>query len=287
MRLSLLAAACWSFTWASFAAAADDPQPLPLWADGAPGARADRGELKSRTADRGERVLSNVHAPTITPYLPAADKATGCAVIVAPGGGHRELWADHEGHHLARWLSDQGIAAFVLVYRLANEEGSTYTVDEHALGDMQRAIRTVRSRADEWHVDPARVGVIGFSAGGEVAALAAMRGDGGSGAANDPIERQSCRPDFQALIYPGRSPRFTVAAGMPPVFIVCGYNDRPDISRGMAELYLKYKDADVPAELHIYANAGHGFGVREGDKGAVGSWPTRFKDWLDDRGMLS
>jgi endo-1,4-beta-xylanase len=243
--------------------------------------------LKVRTADQGERVLSNVHTPTITPYLPDPEKATGCAVIVAPGGGHRELWSDHEGHNLARWLSDQGIAAFVLIYRLANEEGSTYSVDEHALGDMQRAIRTVRARADEWRVDPKRVGVIGFSAGGEVAALAAMRGAAGSEEASDVIERESCRPDFQALIYPGRSPRFTVAEEMPPVFIVCGYNDRPDISRGMAELYLKYKDAGVPAELHIYANAGHGFGVRESEKGAVGSWPVRFKEWLGDQGMLT
>jgi endo-1,4-beta-xylanase len=267
-------------------ARAADPEAIALWPQGAPGAKANGGEMKVRTAERGERVLSNVHHPTLTPYLPAADAATGCAVIIAPGGGHRELWSDHEGHNLARWLRDQGIAAFVLIYRLANEEGSTYTVDEHALGDMQRAIRTVRARAEEWHVDPARVGVIGFSAGGEVAALAAMRGGPGSEEASDGIERESSRPDFQALVYPGRSNRFTVAKDAPPVFIVCGYEDRPDISRGMAEVYLKYKEAGVPAELHIYSNAGHGFGVREDDRGAHAGWPERFKEWLADRGML-
>ncbi len=267
-------------------ASAEDPAAIPLWPHGAPGAKADGGEPKVRIADRGERVVSNVHVPTITPYLPAAEKATGCAVIIAPGGGHRELWSDHEGHNLARRLRDQGVAAFVLLYRLAGEEGSTYTVDEHALGDMQRALRTVRAHAGEWHVDPRRVGVLGFSAGGEVAALSAMHGKPGAADADDPVERESCRPDFQALIYPGRSNRFTVSAESPPVFIVCGYGDRPDISRGMAELYLKYKDAGVPAELHIFGDAGHGFGVRDGDRGAHAGWPARLTDWLADRGML-
>jgi acetyl esterase/lipase len=269
------------------ARAADEPAPVLLWPQGAPGARTDGGEPKVRIADHGERVVSNVHAPTITPYLPTPEKATGCAIVIAPGGGHREMWSDHEGHNLARWLRDRGVAAFVLLYRLANEEGSTYTVDDHALVDMQRAVRTVRARADEWKVDPHRVGVLGFSAGGELAALAAMHGDAGNGDSGDFVLNQSSRPDFQALIYPGRSNRFTVSAESPPVFIVCGYQDRPDISQGMAELYLKYKAAGVPAEMHIYAEAGHGFGVRESDHGAHAKWPERLAEWLDDRGLLA
>ncbi len=271
----------------SAACTAEDPAPILLWPDGAPGARSGGGEPKVRIADHGERVVSGVHAPTITPYLPAADAATGCAVVIAPGGGHREMWSDHEGHNLARFLRDRGVAAFVLLYRLANEEGSTYTVDDHALVDMQRAIRTVRARADEWRVDPHRVGVLGFSAGGELAALAAMRGDAGHPDASEAVDHQSSRPDFQALIYPGRSNRFTVAADAPPVFIVCGYQDRPDISVGMAELYLKYKAADVPAELHIYSEAGHGFGVRDSNRGAHADWPERLTQWLNARGLLA
>jgi endo-1,4-beta-xylanase len=118
-------------------------------------------------------------------------------------------------------------------------------------------------------------------------ALAAWGGGAGPTDAPDPVDRQSSRPDFQALIYPGRSNRFTVSADSPPVFIVCGYQDRPDISQGMAELYLKYKAADVPAELHIFAEAGHGFGVRDANRGAYAKWPDRLTDWLEGRGMLS
>jgi len=104
--------------------------------------------------------------------------------------------------------------------------------------------------------------------------------------ANDPVEQVGSKPDFQALIYPGSSRRFEAGKASSPVFIVAGYDDRPDISRGMAEVYLKYKEAGIPAELHIYAKAGHGFGVRDTLKGAVGKWPERFVDWLDDLGML-
>jgi endo-1,4-beta-xylanase len=260
---------------------------IPLWPNGAPGARADGGELKIRMSEWGDHVISNVHNPAITPYLPAADKATGCGIVICPGGGHVELWSDHEGHTLAQWFADHGVSAFVLYYRLAREPGSTYTVDKDALADVQRAIRMVRSRGDEWHVDPKRLGVMGFSAGGEVAALAAMHGDAGDSTAADPIDKQSSRPDFQALIYPGGIQRFTVAKDAPPVLLLAGYQDRPDISRGLAELYLKYKDAGVPAELHIYASAGHGFGVRANNAGAIAGWPDRVLDWLGDMKMLT
>ena len=271
----------------SSAARAADPAPLPLWPAGAPGARTDAGAQKVRIAEQGDHVVSNVHNPTITPYLPPADRATGCAIVICPGGGHVELWSDHEGHTLARWFQERGVAAFVLLYRLAREEGSTYTVDRDALADVERALRTVRSRAAEWQVDPDRLGVMGFSAGGELAALAAMHGDAGDPEAADPIDRLSSRPTFQALIYPGRLQRFTVAKDSPPVFILGGYEDRPDIARGMAELYLKYKDAGVPAELHIYARAGHGFGVRDSNTGAIATWPQRLLDWLADENLLT
>src|SRR4029079_6099858 len=134
--------------------AAELPKEILLWPNGAPGSEGKTNAETVRIADNGERVISNIHKPSITPWLPPADKASGCAVIVAPGGGHRELWSDHEGHNVARWLSDHGIAAFVLQYALRRDTHATSTVDDHALPDMQRAIRLVRSRAADWHIKP-------------------------------------------------------------------------------------------------------------------------------------
>lgn len=265
---------------------AGEPKLIPLWSDGAPGSQQRRGEPEKVDAGPGKKNVSNVHDPSITAYLPSADKATGTAIVIAPGGGHRVLCLGHEGDGLAEWFAEQGIAAFVLRYRLAREEGSTYTVDEHAMADTRRAIRLVRSRAEEWRIRPDRIGILGFSAGGELAALAAMNSDSGRHDEADMIERASSRPDFQVLIYPGSSKRFTVSEGMPPVFIALGAKDRDDISLGMAELYLKYKAANVPAELHIYSNAGHGFGYRPESTSAAGDWPVRLKEWLADSGLL-
>ena len=330
---SILQKTCAVFLLPLAIAAAELPQEILLWPNGAPGSEGKTGETKVRIADNGEHVLSNIHKPSLTPYLPAADKATGCAVFVAPGGGHRELWSDHEGHNVARWLSEHGIAAFVLKYRLARETNSTYTVDDHALADMQRAIRLVRSRTTEWGIATNRIGVMGFSAGGEVAFLSSQRFDRSapvSGAATldgqssseisntstsspvaapedgrtpeaarrdfeDTIAQQSSRPDFQALIYPGNLRRIEPATNSPPVFLVCGYNDRPDISEGLAGVYLKFKQLKVPAELHIYAGSGHGFGFRPPSTinpqlstapKPAGKWIERFEEWLADSGFL-
>lgn len=260
-------------------------QEILLWQNGAPGSEGKTGAEKLRLVD-GEHVISSIHHPSITVYLPAKEKSTGAAVIIAPGGGHRELWITHEGYNPAKWFSDRGIAAFVLKYRLAKDTLSTYTVDKDELADIQRAIRMVRSRAKEWNIDTSKIGVMGFSAGGELAALAAMRFDNGNANASDAIDRESSRPAFQGLIYPGNSARFEVVTNAPPLFIVGGYNDRNDIALGVADVYIKYKKANVPAELHIYSNAGHGFGIREKNKGAVAGWIDRFYDWLGDRGFL-
>jgi acetyl esterase/lipase len=259
------------------------PEAIPLWPNGAPGSESRMAEPE---VIDGANVC-NVHNPTITPYVPDSDKATGTAVIICPGGGHSKLCLGHEGYALAEWFRDHGIAAFVLKYRLAREKGSTYTVQDHAMADTRRAIRIVRSRAGEWHFKPDRIGILGFSAGGELAAYAAMKSDPGNKDSADPIERQSSRPDFQALIYPGGTGTFKVEAGMPPVFLAAGYKDRPDISEGLATLYLKYKAAKIPAELHLYANAGHGFGYRPDAKpSAAARWPERFTEWLSDSGLL-
>jgi endo-1,4-beta-xylanase len=261
------------------------PEEILLWPNGAPGSEGKMPDEKVRVTATGDHVVSGIHSPSITPFLPTPGKANGTAVIIAPGGGHRELWIDHEGYNPAKWLSERGVTAFVLKYRLAREEKSTYTIDEHELADIRRAIRLVRSRAKEWNIDTARIGVMGFSAGGEVAALSAMRSDKGDASAKDVIDRESSRPAFQALIYPGGSARFEVTKNSPPVFLLGGYGDRPDIAEGLAQVYIKYKQAGVPAELHIYSNAGHGFGLRQSNQGAVAGWMQRFSDWLGDLGF--
>lgn len=265
---------------------AGEPAEIPLWPNGAPGSEGKTASEIVEKSANGERKVWSIHQPSLTPYLPAKDKATGAAVIIAPGGAHRFLCVDHEGYNVAQWLSDRGIAAFVLKNRLAKETNSTYRIEIEALADTQRAVRLVRSRANEWNINPQSVGVMGFSAGGELAALVSARFDAGKADSTDAVERVSCKPDFQALIYPGRSRDIQPTKEQPPVFLACGYGDRQDISEGLAELYLRYKRAGVPAELHIYSAAGHGFGLRDSSKGAVAGWPARFSEWLGDRGFL-
>jgi endo-1,4-beta-xylanase len=264
------------------ARAANEPV-VPLW----PAAGGEVPPEKVRITEQGEHVVSSVHQPSLTVYLPAPGTATGAAVVVCPGGGHRELWMDHEGYAVARWLADHGIAAFILKYRLARETGSTYRVDVESLADAQRALRTVRSRATEWGVDPARVGIMGFSAGGELAALAAARGEDGKPDAAEPLDRLSSRVAFQGLVYPGNAKAIQPTKDSPPAFLLCGYDDRPDISQGLAEVFLRFKQAGVPAELHIYTGVGHGFGLRATNKLPVAEWPARLREWLGERGFLA
>lgn len=265
----------------------NEPAEILLWPGGAPGSEGKNRHEKVRIAESGDHVISAIDHPSITPYLPTKETATGAAVIIAPGGGHTELWIDHEGYNEAKFFQSHGIAAFVLKYRLARDSGSTYTIDKEEVADMKRAIRLVRSRAKGWGIDTARIGIMGFSAGGEVAALASMRFDLGNQISSDTIENESSRPAFQALIYPGNSQRFEPVKNAAPLFIVGGYLDRADISEGVAQVYLRFKKAGIPAELHIYAKAGHGFGMRTTNKGALTSWPIRFEEWMQDMGFLT
>jgi endo-1,4-beta-xylanase len=262
------------------------PKEILLWPNGAPGSEGKTGLENVRITEQGDHVITNIHKPSITPYLPSAEKNTGVAIIIAPGGGHSELWITHEGYNPAKWFAAHGISAFVLKYRLAKEKNSTYTIDKDELADMQRAIRLVRNRAAEWHIDTTKIGVLGFSAGGELAALSAMRYGPADPNSVDRVDRENDKPDFQALIYPGNISRFEVSKNSPPVFIAGGNSDRPDISLGMAQLYLKYKQAEVPAELHIYAKVGHGFGIRPNNTGAITDWPQQVLLWLGDLGFL-
>lgn len=271
------------FVLLSVLLAGADPQVVLLWPQGAPGSEGKTAEESVRIAPAGDRVVSSVHKPSLTVYLPA--QPTGAAVIIAPGGGHREIWSDHEGHNIARWLSERGVAGFVLKYRLAREKDSTYTVEGHAFADTQRALRLVRVRAAEFRVDAQRIGVMGFSAGGELAALAGSRYDAGA-AGGDPVDAASSKPAFQALIYPAIPRDMNLSKDTPPAFLVCGENDRQNISQGLPELYLAMKRAGASAELHVYADVGHGFGLRPTLKGPVREWVARFHEWLDARGFL-
>ena len=264
---------------------AQKPKEILLWPSGAPGSEGKTGNEKVRVNATGDHLVNNVHRPSITPYMPKRN-ISGVAVIIAPGGGHQDLWMDHEGYNPAQWFRDKGIAAFILKYRLARDTNSTYTIEKDELADIQRAIRYVRSHAKEWNLDTSKIGVMGFSAGGEVAALSAMRFDDGDKTNKDIISQASSYPDFQALIYPGGTKKFEVVKNAPPLFIAGGFKDVANIAEGMAQVYLKYKQAGVPAEIHIYAAAGHGFGISEKNKGAVAHWPERFMEWLIDIGMM-
>lgn len=259
------------------AAATPTDQEIPVWPNGAPGSEGKTGDPVVRLSNN-ERVVSNVHKPTLTPYLPDPAKATGTAVLVIPGGGHRELWTDHEGHNVARWLAEHGVAGFVLKHRLAREKESTYKIEEHSLADTQQSLRLLKSRAAEFKIKADRIGVMGFSAGGELAGLAAARYQG--------AEAEVLRPAFQALIYPAIPKEMNLSKDTPPAFLACGENDRQNISQGLPELYLAMKKAGVSAELHVYANVGHGFGFRATTKGAVAGWPQCFLEWLGTRGWL-
>ncbi len=258
---------------------------IPLWTGDAPGSEGKTTAEVVVTSGNGERQVSSVHHPSITPFLPAGP-GTGLAVLVIPGGGHRVLCIDHEGAFVGRWLASHGIAAFMLKHRLAREAGSTYTIAGNALDDTRRALRLIRAHATEWHIDPARLGAVGFSAGGELVALAAMHPAGADPAVADPIDRLDGRLAFQALIYPGGSADIVPAKDAPPMFMACSANDRQDIAEGLAEVYLKCKKVGASAELHIYASGGHGFGLRPGMTGELAGWPERMVEWLASQKLL-
>ena len=275
---TLLLASVWAF--------AAEPQIVYLWPNGAPGSEGKTSEEVVKVQPAGDRVISNVHKPSITVYLPSKETATGASVVIAPGGGHSALWADHEGHNIAKYLQERGVAGFVLKYRLAREKESTYTIEGTSLQDTQRAIKLVKSKSAEWGVDLERIGVIGFSAGGELAALAATHVDEGKADAVDAIDRLSSKVGFFGLMYPAIPKDMPLAKDMPPSFLICGENDRQNISQGLPELYLAMKKAGAQTELHVYTKVGHGFGLRPTLKGPVGQWPQRFYEWMEARGLL-
>jgi len=266
---------------------AAEPIVLPLWEGGAPGAKAyrDRPE-RPVVGHEADGWIEEINDPSLTVYLPAEGTAKGTAIVVAPGGGHRFLAADHEGHAVGRWLAEHGIVGAVLKYRLYRQTGSPYHRGD-AIADGERAVRVVRSHADQWHVRPDRIGFMGFSAGGDLTMAVGQESDAGDAAADDPIDRASSRPDFQVPVYPGGVAEATaqVTAGTMPTLLICAVDDRDSIAAEVPNLYLALRKAGVPVELHIYGSGGHGFGIRSGSR-AVNRWPNRVVEWLHDGGKL-
>jgi endo-1,4-beta-xylanase len=215
-------------------------------------------------------------------------------MVVAPGGGHRQLVIDKEGWEVADWLNANGIAAFVLKYRLAKAPNSKYTLPEHVYADAARAMRIVRGRAGEWNLDANRIGFIGFSAGGEVGGMIGTKFDAGNPQSDDPIERVSSRPDFNVLIYPwyrpgamnaDQPPIFPVPANAPQTFMVCTDDDRSHVEPTV-KFYLELEAKKIPTEMHIYTSGGHGYALRPTAKPlSVNTWTDRLKDWLVERGI--
>jgi acetyl esterase/lipase len=260
---------------------------VPLWTSGAPGSEGHRDEAERPVpGHEKEGWVTNINNPSLTVYLPPADQATGAAIVVAPGGGHQFLAIEHEGHQVGEWLAAHGIAGIVLKYRCYRQEGSPYH-REDAIADGERAMRIVRSRADEWHIRPDRIGFLGFSAGGDLTLAVVQNSDAGEATASDPIDRVSSRPDFQVPIYPGGLDRAKaeVSSETPPTLLICATDDRDNIAGEVPSLYLALRNAKVPVEMHIYGSGGHGFGMHSGDH-AVNHWPARLYDWMHDRGLL-
>jgi acetyl esterase/lipase len=269
---------------AALTLAAAEPKEILLWPNGAPGSEGKTGAETLVKRDDGLRRVAGIHKPSITLHLP--EKPTGAAVLLLPGGGHQYLSIDNEGHFVANWLAEHGIAGIVVKYRLAREEGSTYKVEGEALRDTQRAIRLVRSRAKEWQIDSDRIGVMGFSAGGQLAALAGMRFDLGEQGAPDAVDRVSSRPSFQALIYPGgvgADP--VVPKDAPPAFLCAAFDDKGPAGTALM-MTQKFRDAGVNAELHLFSTGGHGFGMKDRPLPVTG-WISRFHDWMRAAGFLT
>jgi acetyl esterase/lipase len=264
--------------------AEEDRRVIHLWTNGAPGFEDRRDEPEQAAS----YWVKNVHHPSITVFLPPKEIATGAAVIICPGGGFRELGFNGEGVEPARFLTNLGVAGFALKYRLPREKDSPYKLPQHALEDGQRAMRLVRANAKEWNLDPNRIGIMGFSAGGEVASLVSYHNGAGDPNAADSMDRESARPDFQIMIYPGPLgiPQ-DIPTNAPPAFFLSANDDRQPAAT-IASLLPKYRAARVPIEVHLFARGGHAFNMGTRSKLAtLKRWPQRLADWMGDNGILS
>lgn len=254
------------------------PTVVSIWPANAPGlSRRAEPEIAK------DYWVRNVHNPSLTIFRPA--RQNGAAVIVIPGGGHKLIVWTTEGVNVGPALNRYGVTVFVLKYRLAQEEGSTSTVED-AANDVRRSIRWVRAHAVEYGVDPHRLGIMGFSAGGELVSLVADNRPAQRAGALDVIDHESDRPDFQILVFPGPAgvPANDIAQA-PPAFITAGTLDEC-CAKPAVQLYEQLRSAGRDAELHMYAGAGHAFNLDESSRISIIHWPDRLADWLADEGFL-
>jgi acetyl esterase/lipase len=271
--------------------ASDVPKPVDLWPSKPPG-DPDGIEEKVTPGERGLKRVDSTGHPTYAVYSPAKDKNTGAAIVVAPGGGYRMLAFEHEGTQVGEWLASIGVTAVLLKYRVPKRPGDDD--NQLPLQDAQRAISLTRSKAAEWGVDPTRIGIMGFSSGGHLAANAEMNYDHRAYDAVDDADKASCRPDFAVLIYPGgvldRQDKEKLSAQMritketPPTFLAVSSDDKGS-APGTMKLFQALRDAGVSAELHVFADGGHGWGMRKSDH-TFGGWTARCEEWMRARGLL-
>ena len=254
------------------------PTVVSIWPNGAPGSERRRSEPEIAK----DYWVRNVHNPSLTIFRPA--QQNGAAVIVIPGGAHKMLVWTTEGLNVGQALTRYGLTTFVLKYRLARDEGSPYKIED-AVDDVRRSIRWVRAHAQDYGVDPRRVGIMGFSAGGELVSLVADN-RAGSTTVHDATDREDDRPDFQVLVFPGPLgvPANDIAHA-PPAFITAGSLDDCCAAPAVT-LYEQLRTAGRPAELHMYAGAGHAFNLDESNRISIIHWPDRLADWLADEGFL-
>jgi acetyl esterase/lipase len=271
---------------------------LPIWPHGAPGAPPNPGPEVDTTTAKDNLIagrplirLGNVTSPTLTFYAPKTNN-TGAAVVVFPGGGYKILAMDLEGTEVCDWLNSAGINCLLLKYRVP--EAGPYPKSSAPLQDAQRAMGIARAHAAEWHIDPHRIGVLGFSAGAHLAALLSTHYDKRVYDPVDTADQQSCRPDFAVIVYPGYlalaeqnfapNPDIHVTANTPPTFLVQAEDDTVHVENSVV-YFMELKNAKVPAELHVYAQGGHGYGLRRTVL-PVTTWPRSVEIWLHTIHML-
>jgi acetyl esterase/lipase len=264
------------------ALAQDAPLVIPLWTNGAPGFES-RKDIPEQAASYW---VKNINNPSVTAFLPPKDKATGAAVVICPGGGFRELVFQAEGVQAAQYFNRVGVAAFVLKYRLFRETNSVYT-PEQPHQDGLRAMRLVRSRAAEWGIDSGRIGLVGFSAGGEVVSMTAFGDTAGNAGAADPIDQVNARPDFIVEVYPGPlGIPDTLPAGVPPAFLLVADDDNH--TESILKLFTLYRAAKAPVEVHVFTKGQHGFNMGQRSKlNTIKDWPQRLTDWMADNNILN